>query len=389
MNNENVLTVPYQDKEIYIVKTAHVSRTSVEDARSCIEEIAPDSICIELDSDRYQSLTSKDRWENTDLVEVIKQKRVGFLLVNTILASFQRRIAKNLETSSGGEMLEGIRQSQSRNIPLVLADRPVKLTFSRIWNSLGLMEKGKLLVTILSSIFEDEEISEEDLAALKESDALEAALADVGKEFPVVKRILVDERDQYLAKKIREAPGKKVVAIVGAAHANGIIRNLNTPVDTGKLEDTSKKKSSLGIVKWLIPLLIIAIVGYTLHVNRSTGLAQIRSWLIWNGGLSAVGTILAAGHPLAVLTSFFLAPLTSLNPLLAVGWFSGIVQARVTKPKVKDFERLGEDTETLKGFRTNKVTRVLLVVVLANVFSTIGTFVSGVDILASFLSIFR
>lgn len=383
--NENIVKLNYKDKEIYLVKTAHVSKNSINDVKECIVEVKPDAICIELDEDRYKKISDPEKWSDTDIVKVIKEKKVGFLLVNLILASFQRRMAINMDSNSGGEMLEGIKQAKELNVPLVLADRPIKTTFSRIWNSLGLYEKSKLLVSIIGSIFDDEEISEEDLQALKEADALETALNEVGKEFPNVKKMLVDERDAYLSSKIKNADGKKIVAIIGAAHAGGIERNLDKDIDINELNVVKKKKGIGTVIKWLIPIAIISIIIYTLWSNRDAGLSQIKSWILWNGTLSALGTLLAFGHPLSILTAFVMAPITSLNPLLAAGWFAGIVEAMIRKPKVKDFENLGEDTNTLKGFWKNRVTRILLIVVFANVFSSIGTFISGLDIFTTFL----
>lgn len=385
--NSNIIEINYKDKKIYLVKTAHISRNSIEDVRSCVEEVNPDAIAIELDEERYQSLSNNEAWREMDIIKVIKDNKVGFLLVNTILASFQKRMAKSMDSSSGGEMLEGIRLAKEKGLELVLADRSVKTTFSRIWHSLGLMEKAKLLATVIGSIFEDEEISEEELQSLKEADALEAALSEVGKQFPNVKKVLVDERDAYLSQKIKSAKGKKVVAIIGAAHCAGIIRNLDNDINTAELDKVVKKKGFGSIIKWLIPALVIFMVAYTLFKNRDMGFEQIRLWLLWNGSLSAIGTLLAGGHILSIITAFIAAPITSLNPLMAAGWFAGIVEAMVRKPKVKDFEDLSEDTSTIKGFWKNGVTRILLVVIFANVFSTIGTFISGLGIFKSFLNI--
>jgi len=381
--NENIVKVNYQDKEIYLVKTAHVSKNSIEDVRSAFEEIQPDSIAIELDAKRYDSLTNKDKWRDTDIVKIIKQGQVGYLLVNVILASFQKRMAKSMDSNTGGEMMEGIKLAKDNNLELVLADRSVNTTFSRIWSSLGTWEKSKLLVSIISSIFDDEEITEADLAALKEADSLEAALNDVAKEFPNVKKVLVDERDCYLAQKIKTAKGKKIIAIVGAAHANGITKHIDEDIDIKALEETKKKKKSL--IKWLIPLVLVSMVAYTIFTNKDVGISQIKQWVLINGSLSALGTLIAGGHPLAILTAFIMAPITSLNPLLAAGWFAGIVEAMIVKPKVKDFEDISIDTENIKGFWKNRVTRILLIVVFANLFSSIGTFVSGIGIVKAFI----
>ena len=382
---ENIVRLEYQDKEIYLVKTAHVSKTSIEDVDRCVEEVNPDSICIELDSQRYEKMENPEQWRDTDIVKIIKEKQVGFLMVNVILSSFQKRLAKSLGSTTGGEMLEGIKLSKERNINLVLADRPIKTTFSRIWAKLGTAEKYKLLSGIIASIFDNEEISEEDLAKLKEADALEAALMEVGKQFPTVKKVLVDERDQYLAEKIRTAPGKKIVAIIGAAHAPGIEKHLNDEIDTKELETVEKKKGLGSYIKYLIPALIVLLIVYTIFTNRDVAMSQIRSWILWNGGLSALGVMLALGHPLSVLTALIMSPITSLNPLLAAGWFAGLVEATIRKPKVKDFEDISEDTSSFKGFWKNRVTRTLMVVIFANLFSSIGTFVSGIDIVKKFI----
>lgn len=382
--NENIVKLNYLDKEIYLVKTAHVSKNSVEDVMECFNEVQPDAIAIELDEQRYKSLTEKDKWRNTDIVKIIKDGQVGFLLVNVILSSFQRRMAKSMDSDTGAEMMKGIELANDNNLELVLADRPIKTTFARIWAKLGVWEKSKLLASIVTSVFDDEEISEEELAALKEADALEAALNEVSKEFPMVKKVLVDERDAYLAQKIKSAKGNKIVAIIGAAHANGISKNLDNEIDCKELEDTKKKKSN-PITKWILPAIIVGMIIYTIFTNKDLGVQQIKSWILWNGCFSAFGVLLALGHPLSILTAFVMAPITSLNPLLAAGWFAGLVEAMIKKPKVKDFEDIATDTETVKGFWKNRVTRILMIVIFANLFSTIGTFISGIGVVKAFI----
>ena len=383
--NENIVKLNYKEKEIYLVKTAHVSKSSVKDVKTCIEEINPDAIAIELDDKRYETMTNKDKWRDTDIIKIIKEKQVGYLLVNVVLASFQKRMAKSMDTSTGMEMVEGINASKQRNIELVLADRPIKTTFARIWSKLDIKEKSKLLVSIISSVFDDEEISEEELAQLKEADALEAALNEVSKEFPIVKQVLVDERDMYLAQKIKNAKGNKIVAIIGAAHANGISKHINEEINTTELEVIEKPSKASSISKWIIPVLIIGMLLYTIIANKDAGIDQLKSWVIWNGGLSALAVLLCRGNILSILAAFLTAPFTSLNPLLSSGLFAGLVEAMVKKPKVKDFEDISTDTETLRGFFKNRVTRILIIVILTNLFSTLGTFISGVGIFKTFI----
>lgn len=388
MNNNNIQLIEYLNRQFILVKTAHISPLSVKDVEDAFLYYKPDVIAIELDEDRLNAINNKDRWQQTDIIEIIKKKKVGYLLVNMILASFQRRKAKNLNSQAGLEMIKGIDLAKENNLPLALIDRPVKITFARIWRKLSLFEKSKLLSSIIMSIFDKEEISEEDLQNLKKQSELETALKAISKEFPTIKEVLVDERDAYLASKLKTLKGERNLVIIGAAHAEGIINNLHKNCNINDLEIIPAPKKSTKILKWLLPIALITIILYTLSISVDKGLAQIYAWLLWNGSLAALGTLIAGGHILTILTSFIMAPFTSLNPLLAVGWFSGIVEASLRKPQVKDFEALPYDTDTLKGFFHNKVTKILLVVMLSNIFSTLGTIISSLSIVKNFWQIF-
>ena len=380
-------TISYKDKTIHLVKTAHVSKNSKEDVYNYYEQINPDTICIELDADRYKNITAKDKWENTDIFKIIKEKKVFVLLINIVLASYQRRLAKSLDSTSGAEMLAGIELSKKHNKELVLIDRPINITFKRVWQSLTFKEKINMLSGILEMIFTKEDINEDDINNLKDQNALDLALEEVAKELPNVKKTLVDERDMYLAESIKKAKGNNIMVIIGAAHAKGIQKYINEDINIEELNSLKKSKPSL--IKWIIPLFIISMVVITLILNKDVGLEQIKSWVLINGTLSAIGTLLCLGHPLSILTAFVMAPITSLNPLLSSGLFAASVEAYVRKPKVKDFEDIAEDTSSFKGFFKNKVTKILLIFIMANLFSTIGTFVSGVGIFSSFIQLFN
>ncbi|MFI3283549.1 MAG: TraB/GumN family protein [Erysipelotrichaceae bacterium] len=379
--------IQYENKNIYLIGTAHVSKISVQQVRETIEEINPDCICIELDDKRYESLNNPKKWLDTDIIEIIKKKQTTLLLVNTILSSFQKRVAKNLDSKSGMEMIEGINQAKKRNIDLVLADRNIQTTFMRIWRKHSFLQKIKLVCQMITSIFDDEDISEEDLMNLQKSDMLEAALNDIGKNFPVIKTVLVDERDQYLAQKIKQAPGKEVVAILGAAHLGGVSKELFNDHDLNELDHIPEKTLFSKLIGWCIPALIIGIIGYTFFQNRELGINQIQTWILWNGSLSAIGVLLGGGHILSILVAFIAAPITSLNPLLAAGWFAGITEATLRKPAVKDFENINEDISSLKKAYSNRVIRILLIVILANLLSTIGTLIGGADVLHTFFNL--
>lgn len=385
MTEENITRLHMNDKEIILIGTAHVSKQSAEQVKEVIEAEKPDSVCIELDEARYQSIKEGNSWKDMDIFKVIKEKRATLLLMNLAISSFQKRMAKQFGINAGQEMIQGMESAEEIGAELVLADRNIQITFARIWGNLGLKGKSILLTQIMASIFSKEEISEAELEKMKQQDTINAMLQEFTEHFPRLKKPLIDERDQFLSQKIKTAPGDKVVAVLGAAHVPGITKEIEKNHDLEKLSIRPPKSNVPKIIGWSIPILIIAMIAYTFISNPAAGWQQTISWVLWNGSFSALGTLFALGHPLAIVTSFIAAPITSLNPLLAVGWFAGIVQAYFSRPTVRDFENLAEDVFTVKGFWQNKVSRVLLVVVLANIGSSIGTFVGGFDVVRLFL----
>lgn len=385
MAEDNTTRIELNGKEFILIGTAHVSKQSAEQVKEVIEAERPDSVCVELDEQRYQSIQNKSKWKDMDIFKVIKEKKATLLLMNLAISSFQKRMADQFGIKAGQEMIQGIASAKEIGADLVLADRNIQITFARIWNNVGFWGKVQLLSQVFFSIFNNKEISEDELEKMKNQDTINAILKEFTESFPRLKVPLIDERDQYLAQKIKEAPGKKVVAVLGAAHVPGIMEEISKEHDLKRLSERPPKSNVPKIIGWSIPALILAIIAYTLYANPSAGLQQAISWILWNGSLSAIGTAIAFGHPLAIFTAFIAAPITSLNPLLAAGWFAGAVQAYMRRPHVRDFENLSADVFSLKGFWHNKVTRVLLVVVLANLGSSIGTFVGGADVIRLFL----
>jgi len=385
MVEENITRIEMNGKEYILIGTAHVSKHSAEQVKEVIEAERPDSVCVELDEQRYQTITEGSKWQEMDIIQVIKEKRASLLLMNLAISSFQNRMAKELGIKAGQEMIQGIESAKEVGANLVLADRNIQITFSRIWGNLGLKGKAILLSQIITSIFSRDSISEEELEKLKEQDTINAMLNEFTETFPRLKKPLIDERDQYLAQKIKEAPGEKIVAVLGAAHVPGIKEEIKKDHDLNKLRAIPPKSSWPKVIGWSIPILILAIIVYTFLANPTAGFAQTVSWILWNGSLSALGAAIAMGHPLTILTAFIAAPITSLNPLLAAGWFAGLAQAYIRRPSVKDFETLSEDVFSLKGFWRNKVSRILLIVVLANLGSSLGTFIGGADVIRVFI----
>jgi len=377
MAKENLHHLTYDDKEIHLVGTAHVSRESVDLVNQVINEKNPDTVCVELCKSRYESLIQKKTWQEANIFRVIKEKKAFLLLSNLILAYFQKKIGYKLGTKPGEEMMRAIEVAGGVGAHVHLADRDIRTTLARTWRLMGLWTKIKLLAQIIISSGGLESITEEQVEEMKKKDVLESLLSEIGEELPEVKHILIDERDQYLTYKIRTAPGKKIVAVVGAGHVPGIQHYWNLPIDIGPLNHVPPRSKIISALKWLIPFLILAlfVLGF-FYAGTATTANMLKWWILANSVLAGLGAALAFAHPLTIFSAVVSAPLTSLNPMIAAGWVSGFVEAFVGKPKVKDFERLPEDISSLRGFWRNKITRILLVVVFTNIGSSLGTFVA-------------
>ena len=377
VNNSNRHRLIFEDKEITLIGTAHVSRQSADLVGQIIEEEKPDTVCVELCQSRYESITRKEKWQATNLFKVIREKKAFLLLSNLMLAYFQKKIGKKLGIKPGEEIMRAIASAEATGAHIHLVDRDIRTTLSRAWRVMGLWTKTRLLAHLITSAGQVDAIKEEDIEELKRKDVLELLILEIGESFPEIKRILIDERDQYLAYKIRTAPGEKIVAVVGAGHVPGVQTYWEKPVDMDALEQVPPKGRLFLVLKWGIPSLIVGIIILGFFIAGTTaGTHMIKWWVLANAVLAGLGAAIALAHPLTVLSAVVASPMTSLNPMIAAGWVSGLVEALLSKPKVRDFENLPEDISSLKGFWSNKITRILLVVVFTNVGSSLGTFVA-------------
>src|SRR5690606_383509 len=281
MSEEHITRFEINNKEIILVGTAHVSKQSAELVKSVIETEQPDSVCVELDEQRYQSIVDGNKWKDMDIFRVIKEKKATLLLMNLAISSFQKRMAKQFGIQAGQEMIQGIESAKEIGAELVLADRNIQITFARIWGNLGIKGKSLLLTQIIASIFSNETISEEELEKMKQKDFINSMLQEFTDHFPRLKKPLIDERDQYLAEKIKNAPGNKVVAVLGAAHVPGITKEIHKDHDVKKLTARPKPSKAPKVIGWSIPILIIGMILYTFMTNPTVGMQQLLSWLLW------------------------------------------------------------------------------------------------------------
>ncbi len=390
--NNNEIVLQFCDKEITLLGTAHVSQESIDEAISLIDSKKPDCVAIELDSGRYASMQDPEAWKKLDIIKVLKEGRGFMMIANLVLSSFQKKIGSDIGVKPGDEMRAAINKAKELNIPVEMVDRSIQTTLRRAWAKNSFWGKMKLIATLFATIFEKEEITAEQIESLKQSNEMDAMMNELAKELPVVKEVLIDERDQFLASKIWETKGNKIVAVLGAGHLPGIEKYLNQIQAGEKTSDTSAidivPKPSIGskIAGWIFPALIIALVAAGFFVGGAeTSLDLLLHWLLWNGSLAALGALVAFGHPLTVIAGFIGAPLGTLNPFIAVGIFTGLVQATIKKPKVEDMESLVDDFSSIRGIYKNRISKVLLVFFLSSLGGAIGNFIA---IPALFTSLF-
>ncbi|MHB1015087.1 MAG: TraB/GumN family protein [Desulfurivibrionaceae bacterium] len=374
------------DRKILLIGTAHISKESVELVRRVIAAEQPDCVCVELDEKRYEALAKRKTWELLDLREIIRKKQLSTLLINLVLASYQKRLGDQMGVKPGTELLEAVQEAEKHGIPVALCDRDVRVTLRRAWNSTSFWRKNYMLASIITSMFEKTEITEEKLRELKESDVLSELLNEMGQALPELKRVLIDERDTFLAEKIKAAEGKRLVAVVGAGHVAGIKIALG--------EDRSDRMEAINqipsvppvwkVAGWTISALILAAL-VMIAINKGASVAgdNLVFWILITGTPAAIGAILALAHPLTILGAFVGAPLRILIPVLGVGHITAFIQVMVRPPLVIEFETVLQDMATFRGWWRNRLLRLFLAFILPAIGAVIGMWIGGSKIISN------
>ncbi|HOS29558.1 MAG TPA: TraB/GumN family protein [Treponemataceae bacterium] len=375
--------ITFEDREIILIGTAHVSQESIDQVIKAIDSEHPDCVAIELDNERLASMKNPDSWKNLDIVKVLKEKKGFILMANLVLSSFQKRMGSDVGVKPGEEMKAAVKAAEDKGIPSVMVDRPIQTTLRRAWAMNSLWGKCKLLAVLLSSAFETESISKEEIENLKNTNEMDSMMSELANYLPAVKKVLIDERDQYLASHIWESEGKKILAVLGAGHLPGVEKHIErfasgqVSTDTSEISQVPPPGIGGKIAGWIFPAVIVALITAGFFTGGAvSSLDMLLRWLLWNGSLAALGAALALGHPLAVLAGFVGAPIATLNPVLGVGLFTGLVQAALRKPKVEDMENLHSDVSSLKTIYKNRILRVLLVFFLSSIGGVIGNFIA-------------
>ena len=392
-NNEIIKIIQLDKTTITLIGTAHVSKESVALVEEKIMSREFDCVAVELCPARYENLKNRSWWQNLDIYEVFKKKKASLLLINLALSAYQRRLADKVGVEAGQEMIRATELALDNKIRLEVVDRDITTTLHRLVTKVSFWQKMKIFSGLIVGVFVGEEVDREQIENLKKGDMLHSVIEEFGESLPQIKKVLIDERDEFMVGKLSmlatsENAPKSILAIVGAGHLVGMVPGFTMPPDQIQMDELMQKPASSRMgyyIGWAIGAFILGMfyVGY--QQSPELGWNLVVTWVLINGGLSALGATLALAHPISILVAFFAAPLTSLNPTVGAGMVVGLVESYLRKPKVLDFERLRDDISSFKMWWKNGVVRVLLVFFFANVGSAAGTYIAGASIVKQIL----
>ncbi|MGJ7460483.1 TraB/GumN family protein [Halomonas sp. MA07-2] len=370
-----------------LLGTAHVSAESALDVRALIRSGEYDAVAIELCDSRHQSLSNPDAMHNQDLFEIFRQGKAGMVAASLALGAFQQRVAEQSGIEPGAEMRAALEESREAGLPLLLIDRDVGVTLKRIYHNVPWWQRFSLFSGLLGSVLSRQDVSAAEIERLKEGDVLESTFSEFAAESETLYTPLISERDRYMVLRLAEdaPPGRyrHVLVVIGAGHMKGMAEEFEAPLpeaptpEREALEVTPPPSKLWKSLPWLITILVLT--GFAIGFSRNTelGWQLVGEWFLINGVLSAAATLVALAHPLTVTATFFAAPLTSLNPTIGAGFVAAGVELYLRKPKVRDFSTLRHDVTELAGWWRNRVSRTLLVFILATLGSAAGTWIAG------------
>jgi pheromone shutdown-related protein TraB len=365
-----------------IIGTAHVSEESVNEVKDAIYEQHPEVVAIELDIGRYTRLKNQmngiEEDDSISVTKIIKENKVGLFFTSTLLSYFQSKIGADLDVAPGSEMIGAIEASEDLGIPIALIDRDVNITLQRALNKMGFIEKAKFMFGLIASALGHGDEEDIDVEELKNPENLDDLMEIFKDEAPSVYEVLVHERDAYLAGKIMNLQQDHIIAVVGAGHKPGIENYLDHPETLPKFSDLEVIDDKKGIpwtkiILAMIPILFV-VIFFLAFINGINITWNLYEFFAISMLMGFIGSILSGSKLISAIVGGLVAPLTIIHPLLAAGWFSGLVEAKYRKVRQSDIKNLAH-MESFRDLWGNNIFRILLVVVGTNLGVSIATLV--------------
>jgi pheromone shutdown protein TraB len=181
---------------------------------------------------------------------------------------------------------------------------------------------------------------------------------------------------------IQEAPGRRIVGVVGAGHVQGMIGYLGQNVDRAALAVVPARTARSLALSWLIPGVVLVAFYFGYRMHSVAGLTDmIIAWSLSTSIGAAVFTLAAGGKWLTVLVAAVTSPVTALNPAIGTGTVAGLAEAALRKPTATDRENIQKDMLTLRGIHRNPFTRVLVVALASTVGTALGACIGAAWVL--------
>lgn len=366
-------------ENLKIIGTAHVSKESIDEVKEAIILNQPDVVAVELDMNRYQNMMAEKNGQekpDVNIRDIIKGDKLSIFLVSMFLSYLQRKIGDDLGVKPGSEMIAAIETAEETGAKVALIDRDISVTLKRALNEMSFIEKAKFVFGIIASFFSKDEI--EDVESIKDGDTLTEVMEYFKEMSPKAYSVLVSERDAYMANMLQNVEGENVIAVVGAGHKKGITEYMEHPEKIPPIEELiTIKKSRVPVGKLIlfsIPVIFVLIfaLAFIKGINIQTSLLN---FVLITSSFSFLGCILSGSKVYSAITAFIVAPLTTIHPLLAAGWFSGIVEAKMRHISMDDAVNITK-TDSFRELWSNNLFRVLIVVVGTNIGASIGLFLT-------------
>lgn len=230
-----IKTIFYNNKKITLIGTAHISKKSRQKVKETIDLEKPDLVGIELDRKRFTSIMNKEDRREARFKDVFKAKKPVLFIVYYTLQKFQKKIASQFDTTPGEEMIQGVISAKENDSKLMLLDRDADFTLSKLLKNLTIKDKFRLLFggfSIKKELGKDFDVNTilKSVDDEKNNDKLNQILEVFMRKHKTLKRIMIDERDQFMAYGIREALKNpeinSMVVVVGAGHLEGMSKEI-------------------------------------------------------------------------------------------------------------------------------------------------------------------
>jgi len=207
---------------IILIGTGHVFDLT-SSINSVLDEKNPDLVCVELDSQRFNAIMIK-----RSRPEAFKESRKNLPFIYKLLARFQDNMANEYGVNAGDEMLAAINYAQSRQIPIELIDMNAQKLFTKMWRTMPLFEKLRLLLSGFGGLFVSKKRVEDELKKFQND--FDTYIEKIGENFPTIKKTLIDQRNEYMVKKLEQLNNdyKTIAACMGDGHIPGISRLLES-----------------------------------------------------------------------------------------------------------------------------------------------------------------